>query len=135
MTKTTHFELVSPEKKLMSEPVYMAVIPGDEGVMGVMGGHCSLLSSLRTGVVKIYKSEGGDITKIFIAGGFADITPESCTVLAEEALNVHDFNQESLEQDLRDLNEDMGLAAEKQDKERVREKIRLVEAKLRAIAA
>ena len=62
-----NFELVSPEAKLVSEPVYMAVIPGEEGVVGVLPGHASLVASLKAGVVELYETEGAEPRRIFIA--------------------------------------------------------------------
>ncbi len=135
MTKTIHFELVSPEQKLVSEQVYMAVMPGDEGNFGVLSGHAALVSSLRNGVVKLYREENdNNPRRIFIAGGFADVTAENCTVLAEEAIPVKDLNRERLEKELADLNDDLGLAAEKADKERVKAKLAVVKAKISAIS-
>lgn len=128
-----NFELVSPEEKLVSEDMYLAEIPGDDGVFGVMGGHCSLVSSLGNGVVKLHKEEGGEVREIFIAGGFADVSPENCTILAEEAIDVKDLNQESLEQYLSDLNEDLNMAEEEADKIRIKNKIDLTKAKITAI--
>ncbi|MGH1376315.1 MAG: ATP synthase F1 subunit epsilon [Alphaproteobacteria bacterium] len=133
MSAQINFELVSPEEKLVSEDVYLAEIPGDNGVFGVAAGHCSLVSSLKPGVVKLHKEQDGDVRKIFIAGGFADVTAQSCTILAEEAIDVKDLNQESLEQYLVDLNEDLGLVEEDADKDRVKGRIALTKAKLFAI--
>ncbi len=127
-----HFELVSPEKRLVSEDVYMAEMPGDEGAFGVASGHCSLVSSLQNGVVTLYKEAGIPSRKIFIAGGFADVTAHQCTVLAEEAIDVKDLNATSLEQYLRDLNEDLGMAKENTDKERINQRIEITKAKIAA---
>jgi F-type H+-transporting ATPase subunit epsilon len=129
------FELVSPEEKLVSEDVYMAVIPGDEGQFGVMAGHCSLVSSLRPGVVKLFAEEGAKPRHIFITGGFADVSGGLCTVLAEHAINVQDLSKATLEQDLSNLNEDLGMAEEDADKKRVQGKIAITKAKLDAVAA
>lgn len=134
MSKEINFELVSPEERLVSETVHLAEIPGDDGVFGVMAGHCSLVSSLSAGVVKLHKSEDGqDVRKIFIAGGFADVTSENCTVLAEEAIDVKNLNKDSLNQYLSDLNEDLNLAKEAHDKQRVQKKIDITKAKILAV--
>ena len=134
MTNIINFELVSPEKKLMSEPVYMVEIPGDDGAFGVMSGHCSLVSSLRTGVVRLHKEENSsDVREFFIAGGFADVTAENCTILAEGAIDVNDLDKEALEQSLINLGEDLTLAVEPEDKTRVEDQITLTKAKLRAV--
>lgn len=134
MSSKINFELVSPERKLVSEPVYMVVMPGDEGMFGVAAGHCSLVSSLQNGVVKIYRAENDNPVKYFIAGGFADVTAQQCTVLAEEAVPVSDLDADSLEQRLKDLNEDYDSATEASERRRVLDKISLVKAKLYAIS-
>ena len=82
MAETTNFELVSPERLLLSQPVEMVVIPGAEGDIGVLPRHAPLITTLRPGAIAIY--EGGKIKqRIFVAGGFAEVTPERCTVLAD----------------------------------------------------
>lgn len=135
MSKTIHFELVSPEKKLVSQPVYMAVIPGDEGAFGVLGGHSALVSSLKNGVVKLYAEENdNNPRRIFIAGGFADVTEERCVVLAEEAIPVEELKADKLEKQLADLSEDLATAVEAVDKARIRNSINVVQAKLAAAA-
>ncbi len=78
-------EIVSPERLLLSRPVDMAVIPASEGEMGVLPGHAPMIVLLRGGTIALYES--GRITeKLYVAGGFAEVTPERCTVLADEAL-------------------------------------------------
>ena len=135
MSKVMNFELVSPEAKLVSEPMYQVEIPGDDGAFGVMAGHCSILSSLRAGVVTLHKEEGSsDNRRIFINGGFADVSAENCTILAEEAIDVADLSKESLEQYLTDLNEDLGIAEEIHDKKHIEDNIALTKAKLAAVA-
>lgn len=97
------FELVSPERKLMSEKAWQVTIPGYEGDFGVRAGHSSLVSSIRPGVVEVVTKEGDEPTKIFIAGGFADVTASNCTVLAEEAILVNDLKQAEIEKEIADL--------------------------------
>lgn len=134
MVESIQFELVSPEEKLVSEPVNMAVVPGVEGEMGVMAGHSSFVAALKPGVVQLYAEEDRQPgRKIFIAGGFADITAENCTVLAESAVNVKDLDRATIEQDLANLSEDLGLAAEEADKARIQGKIDLAQARLEAV--
>ena len=87
MADTVEFELVSPAKLLRSEPVEMVVVPGAEGDLGVLPGHSPLIATVRPGVIDIH--EGGSVKeRIFVAGGFCEISPERCTVLAEEAIEV-----------------------------------------------
>ena len=84
MADTLQFELVSPEKLVLSQLVEMVVVPGAEGDFGAMPMHAPLISAVRPGVIEVY--QGGKVSsRIFIAGGFAEVTAERCTVLAEEA--------------------------------------------------
>lgn len=85
------FDLVSPEKLLLSEDVEMVVVPGAEGDFGVLIGHAPLISALRPGVIDTYAWTKVE-KRIFVAGGFAEVTGERCTVLAEEAMPVEDID-------------------------------------------
>jgi F-type H+-transporting ATPase subunit epsilon len=93
MADTVEFELVSPERLLKSEAVNMVVIPGAEGDLGILPGHSLLIATMRPGVIDIHK-DGMEVEKIFISGGFAEVSPERCTVLAEEAIPVGEINKE-----------------------------------------
>jgi F-type H+-transporting ATPase subunit epsilon len=85
-------EIVSPEKLLLSRPVDMVVIPAAEGEMGVMAQHSPMILLLRGGTIRLY--EGTTVTEQFyVAGGFAEITPERCTVLANEAIPVAEVSR------------------------------------------
>lgn len=135
MTKQINFELVSPEEKLVSEPVHMAVIPGVEGELGIGADHAAFVVALQPGVVKLYSSEGAVSQKIFIAGGFADITGDHCSVLAEEAVNVNDLDKADLEAKHSTLTRDLESVAGEVDRMKVQTKLLLVEKKLQALAA
>lgn len=103
------FELVSPEKLLFSEPVDMVVVPGAEGHFGVLPRHSALISTVRPGVIAVY--QGREVAeRIFVAGGFAEVTPQRCTVLAEQAVPVGEIDRAACEQELRDAREDMADA-------------------------
>jgi F-type H+-transporting ATPase subunit epsilon len=85
-------EIVSPEKLLLSRPVDMVVIPADEGDMGVLEGHSPMIVALRGGAIDLYAGEQVS-ERLFVAGGFAEITPERCTVLANEAIPVAELSR------------------------------------------
>ncbi len=128
-----NFELVSPEAKLISQPVKMAVIPGEEGEMGVGAGHSSFIVSLQPGVVKLYINDNNEEPqKIFITGGFADITGGNCTVLAETAIAVEKIDAAQAEQDVKDLKEDLN-AADDTSRARVTRKLNVAKARLSAV--
>jgi len=80
-----HFELVTPEKLVMSEDVYMVVVPGTEGEFGVLAGHAPYMSTLRDGDLAVYRSAGAAPEKIPVSAGFAEVSERGLTVLAESA--------------------------------------------------
>jgi F-type H+-transporting ATPase subunit epsilon len=99
MAEQFEFELVSPERLVFSQPVDMVVVPGAEGYFGVLARHAPLISALKPGTISIY--EGGAVTqRIFVAGGFADVTGERCTVLAEEATPVSQLDRAQVDLEL-----------------------------------
>ena len=111
---TVEFELVSPEKLLKSEPVEMVVVPGTEGDFGVLPGHSLLIAAVRPGVIDIH--EGGEVKEsIFVAGGFAEVSPEHCTVLAEEAVPTADIDKDAAEKRLEDAKQALAEAKEAED--------------------
>lgn len=96
MADKVEFELVSPAKLLYSEPVDMVVVPGAEGDFGVLPAHSPLISLVRPGVIAVHE-DGKVQQQIFVAGGFAEVTTERCTVLAEEAMPVADIDRAAAE--------------------------------------
>ncbi len=127
-----NFELVSPERILVSEPAWQVVIPGEEGYFGVRAGHMSLIAAVRPGVVEITKTEGSAPERIFIAGGFADVTAKNCTILAEQAVNVNELNAAEIEKQIGDLNEDIKMATDVTQKTMLHKKLQLATIKLLA---
>ena len=126
------FELVSPERLLVSQPVDMVVVPGGEGDFGVLPGHAPLISTVRFGVIEIY--EGNAISdRIFVAGGFAEVTQERCTVLAEQAMRVSDIDAGAVEQQLREARQDLSDATNDAARASAERRARLAEAKLEAV--
>jgi F-type H+-transporting ATPase subunit epsilon len=89
-------EIVSPERLLLSQPVEMVVVPGSEGDIGVLEGHTPMIVMLRGGTIELY--EGNRVTeRLYVAGGFCEITQERCTVLADEALRVAEVSRAEAE--------------------------------------
>jgi F-type H+-transporting ATPase subunit epsilon len=96
MAASLLFELVSPEKLLLSQPVGMVVVPGSEGNFGVLPGHALFISTVRPGIIDVY-DDGAVTERIFVSGGFAEVTPERCTVLADEAVPVASLDRATIE--------------------------------------
>jgi F-type H+-transporting ATPase subunit epsilon len=93
------FELVSPEKLLLSEDVEMVVVPGGEGNFGVLPGHALFISTVRPGVIDVF--EGNRVSeRIFVSGGFAEVTAERCTVLADEAMPLSSLDAAQIQESL-----------------------------------
>ena len=115
MTDKISFDLVSPERLLLSTEAEMVTIPGTEGEMGVMAGHMPLISTLRPGVITV---SGGDEQRFYVMGGFAEVDPGKLTVLAEEAFPVAELDAAALDLRIKNAEEDIGLA--KSDVERAK---------------
>ena len=102
MADRVQFELVSPERLILSEMVEMVVVPGVEGNFGVLPGHAPLISLIRPGMIEVY--EGRTVTqRIFVVGGLAEVTPERCTVLADEALPPDALDRAGIEAELAEV--------------------------------
>ncbi len=78
-----HFELVTPAKLVRSEDVHMVVVPGAEGDFGVLEGHAPVMSTIRDGAIQVFRSEGAPPENIEVRGGFAEVSENGLTVLAE----------------------------------------------------
>ncbi len=133
--KTFNFELVSPEKILVSEPAWQVTIPGEEGYFGVRAGHMSLIAAVKAGVVEVIKQEGTAPERIFIAGGFADVTATNCTLLAEQAVNVNEIDPAKVQQDIANINDEIKLATGSAEKAVLEKKLALTTLKLQAANA
>ncbi len=104
-----HFELVSPEKLLFSGDVEAVVVPGTEGDFQMLKGHAPTMSMLRPGVVSIDETDSRT-SKHFVRGGFAEISDKGLTILAEQAIPLADLDAAKLDQEIRNLEEDVADA-------------------------
>jgi|SRR3974390_1133046 len=109
------FDLVSPEKLLLSELVDMVTVPGREGDFGVLAGHAPVISSLRPGVIEVKGGTQGD-QRYFVLGGFAEVTPAKLTVLAEDVMEMSAVDANELEVRIRDAEEDILQAKTEADR-------------------
>jgi F-type H+-transporting ATPase subunit epsilon len=108
MADPFQFELVSPERLLMSEPVEQVVVPGSEGYFTVLKGHAALMSTLRPGVVEVTRD--GAKEGIFVRGGFADVSAAGLTILAEQAIPLDDVDAAVLADEVKNAEEDVADA-------------------------
>ena len=115
MAEAFQFELVSPERLLVSEQVEAVVIPGAEGEMTVMAHHAPVMTTIKPGVVTL-KTAAGQEERYVVFGGFADIVPSGCTLLAESAVAVGDIDRADLARRIQDAKEDAADAKDDQSR-------------------
>ncbi len=109
MAEPLQFDLVSPERLVLSQQVDGVVVPGEAGDFTVLARHAPLMSTLRPGVIEVLGS-GVDHARIFVGGGFAEVTPAGLTVLAEDAVPMTELDVAGLDQRIRNLEEDVADA-------------------------
>ena len=80
-----HFDLVTPDRLVVSDDVYMVVVPGTEGESGILAGHAPYMTTLRDGDIAVYPTQNGQPERIRVNGGFAEVSERGLTVLAESA--------------------------------------------------
>lgn len=105
MADKLNFALVSPERELFHGDVDSVVVPGSEGEFGVLPNHAPVMSVIKPGALRVL-NEGGE-RRIFVNGGFADVTPEGLTVLAEDAVDIADVDAAEVEAQLKAAQEDL----------------------------
>jgi len=127
-----HFALVSPERELFNGEVDHVVVPGSEGEFGVMPNHAPVMSVIQPGALRVIND--GAERRIFVNGGFADVTPEGLTVLAEEAVDLADVTATEIELQLKNAQDDVRDANSDEKREIAQRALARVEA-LKAAAA
>ena len=124
---TISFDLVSPENLIFNDEVGMIIVPGKDGDFGVLPGHSKVMSSLRPGRVMVY-GEGKNLLKsFFVSGGFAEVNPEKCIVLAESVDEVNALDKSSIEKEIQELSG--------QENDMAIEKLGIAKAKIEAIGS
>ncbi len=132
MAETFQFELVAPEAIVLSEAAEMVTVPGGDGDYGVLPRHAPMITTVRTGVLAVYEARKVR-ERIFVAGGFAEVTPKRLTVLAEEAVRLDQLNRADVEQALRNAQDDLLDAKDDSEKAYIQQRIDIETAKLKAL--
>lgn len=109
MAELFRFELVSPEKLVLAADVQEVKVPGSEGDFCILVGHAPVMTSLRPGVVEVTTRSGND-KRFYVRGGFAEADPERLVILAQQTIDLEEFNKSHLEQEIRNLEEDVADA-------------------------
>ncbi len=102
MADKLHFSLVSPARELFSGEVDHVIAPGTDGEFGVLVNHAPFMTTLKNGIVRV-EDNGETTMRLFVRGGFADVTPAGLTILAEEAVNLDSVSAESVQKDMDEL--------------------------------
>ena len=103
MESAISFDLVSPEQLVFNDKAGMIIVPGKDGDIGVLPGHSKLLSSLRPGRVMVYGEDKQLLQSFFVSGGFVEINPEKCIVLAEEVFEMSSLDKNKIEKQVQEL--------------------------------
>ena len=122
---TISFDLVSPENLVFNEEVGMIIVPGKDGDFGVLPGHSKLMSSLRPGRIMIYSEDKNLLKSFFVSGGFAEVNPEKCIILAESVDDMSVLDKSIIQNSIQDL--------EKLDDSKSKEQLLIANAKLDAM--
>lgn len=120
MAQTFKFELVSPERLLVSAEVESVMAPASEGDMTVMANHAPVMTAIRPGVVAVKTAQGKE-NRYVVFGGFADVTPTAFTLLAEHATAVDAIDRQALAKRIQDAREDLSDARDDETKQRAAE--------------
>ena len=132
MAEMFKFELVSPERLLVSADVEQVLVPGSEGDFTMLAHHAPLLTSLRPGLLEI-GAGGTELRRYFVRGGFAEVGPSGLTVLAETAIDLVELQAETINQAIKDAEEDIADAKDERVRDRAKtqlEQLRQVQATL-----
>lgn len=115
MADGIRIEIVSPERLVLSEQALSVVVPGTEGYFTVMGDHAPLMSTLKPGFITVTRADGNSQT-FYVRGGFADVSPEGLTILAEQASVLSEFNKADIERLLAEAQEQLARAESHEDR-------------------
>ena len=122
---TISFDLVSPENLIFNDEVGMVIVPGKDGDLGILPGHSKVMSSLRPGRVMVY-GEGKNLLKsFFVSGGFVEVNPEKCIVLAESVNEINTLEKLVIEKEIQDL--------EGQETDKAKDQINIAKEKISAL--
>ncbi len=124
---TIPFDLVSPENLIFNDEVGMIIVPGKDGDFGVLAGHSKVMSSLRPGRVMVYGEDKNLLKSFFVSGGFAEVNPEKCIVLAESVDEINTIEKTIIEKEVQEL--------EGQESELAKDQLSIAKAKIDALSS
>ena len=122
---TISFDLVSPENLIFNDEVGMIIVPGKDGDFGVLPGHSKVMSSLRPGRIMVYGEDKNLLKAFFVSGGFAEVNPGKCIVLAESVNEINELEKDTIEKEVKEL--------EGQESDSSKEQLNIAKAKVDAL--
>ena len=124
---TISFDLVSPENLIFNDEVGMIIVPGKDGDFGVLPGHSKVMSSLRPGRVMVYGEDKNLLKAFFVSGGFSEVNPEKCIVLAESVDEINELEKSTIEKEVQEL--------EGQESDLAKDQLSIAKAKIDALSS
>lgn len=135
MSSKLQFELTSPDKLALAKPVAMVGVPGPSGMYGVMPGHAPMVTTVAPGVVEIYGDNDHTVTeRIFVTGGYCEVTTEGCSILADDILSLSALDKKAATAELTALTKKYDEATTGEDRDRVQVEIDIARAKIQYAA-
>lgn len=134
MSTPFQFELASPEKMLVNKAVAMVTVPSDKGTYGVLAGHAPMITTVSAGVVEVFENDDSAASdRVFVEGGFAEVTTERCTVLAERAVLVAKLDRAAIEAEMNAIEDAIAKAETDEERDTLEHRRTVAQAKLMAI--
>ena len=125
-----NFQLVSPESVLYDGAVSMVLLPGAQGEMGVLPDHAPMVVALNAGIITVFANSDEIDERIFVAGGFANINEDGCTVMADEGINVKDIHPDELEAYVADMYKQIDVELDQEERENIEKNVVIARAKI-----
>ncbi len=129
---TFHFDLVSPERLLFSGEVDQVDVPGSEGEFGVLANHAPMVAALKPGILTIF--EGNQRQRVAVFGGFAEVSPQGLTVLADNAVPVEELDIATIAAEIKDTEEDLADTSDDVVRDKCRRKLEQLRAVQEAVS-
>lgn len=134
MPHSFQFELASPERVLVNKAVAMVTVPSEKGKYGVLIGHAPMITTVCAGVVEVFENDEATVSdRVFVEGGFAEVTGDRCTVLAERAVPVKEINRKAVEDELKLLEDATAAAETDEERDAIELRAAVLHAKLSAL--
>lgn len=132
---TLQFELTSPDKVALAKAVALVNVPGPNGMFGVLPGHAPMVTTIAPGIVEVYANDEHTVTeRVFVTGGYCEVTTERCSLLADEILSLSELDKKAVQNEINELIKQRGELGPEDEGEKIEEKLAIAMAKLQVVA-